>query len=294
VISEEDNCGTLSKTYVHDPGKPIGTILADVSGADANGTWRYYFQDNIGSTRRLRDGNKASLAYYEYEPYGGEYTKYGADSTRYEFTGKEWDATAQLYYFPFRYYAPSVARWITREPSGIDGPNLYCYALGMPVSYADLTGLWTAQVGGTAQAGTAVTGGVGASGGLICGYSRKCGFRCGLYGTVGGGGYTWGAGAGGEVVWSSAESIYDIAGVSGQVGASVPVPVIPGSPNVGVEVNVGSSAISYGVSATFGTPIPEGHGFITQTWVNELFNFRGLLKRFRGENGDEDECDPCG
>ena len=141
VISEEDNCGTLSKTYIHDPGKAIGTILADVSGTDANGTWRYYFQDNIGSTRRLRDSSKGSLAYYEYEPYGGEYTKYGTDSTRYEFTGKEWDSTAQLYYFPFRYYAPSVARWMTRDPLGmIDGPNLYAYCSGNPVGLVDPLG----------------------------------------------------------------------------------------------------------------------------------------------------------
>jgi len=142
VISEEDNCGTLSKTYVHDPGKAIGTILADVSGTDANGTWRHYFQDNIGSTRRLRDSSKGSLAYYEYEPYGGEYTKYGTDSTRYKFTGKEWDATAQLDYFPFRYYSPSVARWMTRDPLGLSqGPNLYAYVYSNPARYVDPLGL---------------------------------------------------------------------------------------------------------------------------------------------------------
>jgi len=119
----------------------IGTILADVSGTDANGTWRHYCQDSIGSTRRLRDGNKASLAYYEYEPYGGEYTKYGTDGTRYEFTGKEWDATAQLYYFPFRYYAPSVARWITRDPLVmVEGPNPYWYVRANPATMYDPDG----------------------------------------------------------------------------------------------------------------------------------------------------------
>lgn len=35
-------------TYVHDPGKVIGTILAHIEGSNpSSGTYRYYFQDNI-------------------------------------------------------------------------------------------------------------------------------------------------------------------------------------------------------------------------------------------------------
>jgi hypothetical protein len=32
VINEEDNCGNLTVTYVHDPGKVVGTILARIEG----------------------------------------------------------------------------------------------------------------------------------------------------------------------------------------------------------------------------------------------------------------------
>jgi len=57
----------LTNTYVHGPQG----ILADVPGSSpSTGDYRYYFGDNLGSTRRLRDQNKASLGSYEYTPYG--------------------------------------------------------------------------------------------------------------------------------------------------------------------------------------------------------------------------------
>ncbi len=141
VISEENGCGTLTMTYVHDPGKVIGTILADVSGDDpSTGTYRYYFQDNIGSTRRLRNDSKTSLGSYEYTPYGRVYLESGA-TIRYKFTGQEWDDTAKVYYFPFRYYSPALAGWLTEDPLGMaDGLNVYDYAGGNPVSNTDPTG----------------------------------------------------------------------------------------------------------------------------------------------------------
>jgi RHS repeat-associated protein len=141
VISEENGCGTLTMTYVHDPGKVIGTILADVDSDDpSTGTYRYYFQDNIGSTRRLRNDNKASLGSYEYTPYGQVYLESGA-TIRYKFTGKEWDDDAKLYYFPFRYYSPAIARWTTRDPLGmVDGPNAYGFVHGNPSTLVDPRG----------------------------------------------------------------------------------------------------------------------------------------------------------
>jgi len=144
VISEENGCGTLTMTYVHDPGKVIGTILADVDSDDpSTGRYRYYFQDNIGSTRRLRNDAKASLGSYEYTPYGQVYLQSGA-TIRHKFTGQEWDDMAALYYFPYRDYSPSVARWITRDPGGnVDGVNLYVYAQCQPIGRFDRLGFYS-------------------------------------------------------------------------------------------------------------------------------------------------------
>jgi RHS repeat-associated protein len=57
------------------------------------------------------------------------------------FTGKPWDAAAQMYYFPYRWYSPSAARWLTRDPLGmVDGPNVYGYVRGMPINLIDEEG----------------------------------------------------------------------------------------------------------------------------------------------------------
>jgi RHS repeat-associated protein len=128
-------------TYVHHPGKVVGTILARIEGSDpANGTYRYYCQDVIGSTRSVWNQDKTEYASYDYTPYGEVYAHSGSD-VKHRFTGQEWDDAAELYYFPFRYYSPQIARWIAREPSGIDGPNLYWYGFGNPVNGFDLLGL---------------------------------------------------------------------------------------------------------------------------------------------------------
>ena len=63
LVNEETDAGVLTPTYY---GR-----LADVAGTDpASGAWRYYHHDQLGSTRRVTDQNKATLATYEYTPYG--------------------------------------------------------------------------------------------------------------------------------------------------------------------------------------------------------------------------------
>jgi RHS repeat-associated protein len=139
VINEENSSGILTMTYI---GR-----LADVSGSNpANGTYRYYSLDNLSSTRHLRAENKSSLGQYEYTPYGEVYSQSGVSlgSLAGAFTSKRWDDTAQLYYFPYRHYSPSLGRWLVRDPLGmIDGPNTYSYVRGRVVGATDPTGLGT-------------------------------------------------------------------------------------------------------------------------------------------------------
>ena len=40
------------------------------------------------------------------------------------------------------HYNPETGRFINEEPLGIDGPNLYWYALNNPINYVDRNGLW--------------------------------------------------------------------------------------------------------------------------------------------------------
>jgi RHS repeat-associated protein len=137
VVNEENSGGTLTTTYVHGPGE----LLADIAGSNpSTGTYRHYCTDNLGSTRRLRDADKDSLAQYEYEPYGTVYAHSGAD-TDHQFAGLEWDEAAQLHRASYRYYNPGTSRWLGRDPMGMsEGPNVYAYADSNPVNRMDPVG----------------------------------------------------------------------------------------------------------------------------------------------------------
>lgn len=83
----------------------------------------------------------ASLATYEYEPYGGAYYNSGL-ALNVGFTGHQWDPNMGLYYAPFRWYNPDAARWPTRDPLGYKGGlNLYGYVGGNPIRFLDWLGL---------------------------------------------------------------------------------------------------------------------------------------------------------
>ncbi len=118
--------------------------LAETPGTNpSTGSYRYYAQDHLGSLRALFDGDKAWAGTAEYEPYGTIRTGAGpAELPGQLFTGKTLDLETMLYFFPFRYYSPVAARWLTRDPLGmVDGPNVYGYVGENPVGHRDSLGL---------------------------------------------------------------------------------------------------------------------------------------------------------
>ncbi len=145
-----NDTGMLEMNYVHHPlnWTGVGTVLGDVAGSNpAAGDYRHYFHDHLGSTRMLYAQNKALLAQYRFTPYGEAYDLRGAPLTR-GFTGQLWDPALGQYYFPMRHYAPGLGRWASREPSGIDGPNLYHYVFGNPIHFVDRRGEMTILAAG--------------------------------------------------------------------------------------------------------------------------------------------------
>ncbi len=132
------------------PLAEVAGVLADVAGMNpATGAYRYYASDHLGSTRGLYDGGTSALGNYEYSSYGELYASSGSvalEGLAAAFTGKPWDAAAQMYYFPYRWYSPSAARWLTRDPLGmVDGPNVYAYVRGNPITCVDPLGLFVVK-----------------------------------------------------------------------------------------------------------------------------------------------------
>jgi RHS repeat-associated protein len=68
--------------------------------------------------------------------------------TDYRFSGKEWDADAQLYYFGFRWYDPDSGTWTTKDPLTLllADLNTYRMVLNNALTYVDVYGLFPGSV----------------------------------------------------------------------------------------------------------------------------------------------------
>lgn len=141
--------GGSSTTYLHDWLNPLvtnGQLLLGGLGLDETyatigpeGVTSRLF-DGLGSTRVLTDQNGNSTASFAYAPYG-QVSRSGAGDTAFRFTGREDDGASGLYYYRARYYHPTLGRFISEDPLGLEaGVNTYAYVDGDPTMYTDPEG----------------------------------------------------------------------------------------------------------------------------------------------------------
>ena len=127
---------------------PFGhTALAEAdleaSGVPANAAYTYLAHDHLGTSYYGFNQSKTVVSQNVHLPLGQRMYVTG-NSPYHEFTGKPWDAEAQLYYFPYRYYSTNMNRWTAVDPAGlIDGPNIYVFAGANPIKNKDISGLFT-------------------------------------------------------------------------------------------------------------------------------------------------------
>jgi RHS repeat-associated protein len=132
---------------VSDGNRRIALVDTLVRGDDGGPpkAIRYQLVNSIGSCCLELDDRGAIVSYEEYYPYGG--TSYQAvrgrtETKRYRYAGKERDEESGLYDFGARYYACWLGRWINCDPAGlVDGPNLYRFVGGNPITRRDPTGM---------------------------------------------------------------------------------------------------------------------------------------------------------
>jgi RHS repeat-associated protein len=107
---------------------------------DASPAVKYHMGDHLGSANLMLDSTGSLISREEFAPYGQ--TSFGGFALkRYRFTGMEREEESGLAYHGARYYAPWLGRWISCDPSGmVDGPNLYQYVKGNPITQTDRSG----------------------------------------------------------------------------------------------------------------------------------------------------------
>ena len=91
----------------------------------------------------LVNSNGTLVGRYWYDPFGITIAVAGAaaEANFYRFSGKEWHEQSGLVYYLYRYYAPSLQRWVNRDPLEEEGGiNLHRFSLNSPVTYFDAFG----------------------------------------------------------------------------------------------------------------------------------------------------------
>ncbi|MBT9588848.1 hypothetical protein IV102_36270 [bacterium] len=131
------------KTYQNGGLKARYFLGLGREGIQADGAWKYYLKDGLGSTVALTDESGNSVAAYDFGDYG-ETTQIAGDSSVYNpflYTGQEWDGELGMYNLRARHYSPTFGRFIARDPIGYaGGSNLFSYCQGDPIDFADPSG----------------------------------------------------------------------------------------------------------------------------------------------------------
>jgi RHS repeat-associated protein len=145
----------------------------------------------------LTDATGAVTATFSYTPFGALNGKTGAADTALRWNGQYQDADTGLYYLRARYYDPSTAQFLTRDPLAELTRMAYGYAADNPLNLADPLGLdflgissqgWATiglVAGGIALAATGV--GLAVDAGIIAGATAETiGTIAGITATSGG------------------------------------------------------------------------------------------------------------
>jgi len=121
-------------------GGLLRTTLHDTTDTDY-----YPVYDGNGNIVRYLDANGADLAVLEYSPFGRPLQGTGTSVALlpFRFSIKFRDGETGLHYYGYRYYSPTLGRWLRRDPIGErGGRNLSGFVLNSATGSYDPLGLW--------------------------------------------------------------------------------------------------------------------------------------------------------
>jgi len=109
------------------------------------GTYFYGYDGNGNVAALVNGADGSEAARYEYGPFGELLRATGpmAKLNPFRFSTKYQDDETGFLYYGYRYYNPTIGRWLSRDPVEEDGGlNLYGFVASNPVSLVDFLGLW--------------------------------------------------------------------------------------------------------------------------------------------------------
>jgi RHS repeat-associated protein len=122
------------RSYIYGPGEqPIEQISSEE-------TPTYLHSDQLGTTRLLTDAGGEVTGAFSYGPYGSLIGASGSETTPMGFAGQYTDSTSGLQYLRARFYDPSTAQFLTRDPLEGLTREPYAYASDDPLNLTDPSG----------------------------------------------------------------------------------------------------------------------------------------------------------
>ena len=99
--------------------------------------------DNNGNITHYLDSNGNVVAQYTYDAFGNTIAQSGllANTFRHRYSTKYLDTETSLYYYGYRFYHPTLMRWLNRDPIKEDGGiNLYAFCGNNGITNIDYLG----------------------------------------------------------------------------------------------------------------------------------------------------------
>jgi RHS repeat-associated protein len=137
---ERNGASTVTREYAWglNMGGGIGGLLNLIQA----GQFYLYLYDGKGNVSALLDGSQATAAAYAYDPFGVQIAMSGTLDQPYRFSTKPYNSATGFYDFGYRFYAPSLSRWLSRDPiQEKGGINIYAYVENNLVNRIDPFGL---------------------------------------------------------------------------------------------------------------------------------------------------------
>ena len=148
VVGQFNSAGGVLDHYTYGLG-----LTSQVTGA---GTSNYYNFDLTGNTTQLTGPDGTVLNSYSYLPFGERLSTTGSAANPFTYEGQLGvvTASASLYLMQSRFYAPSLGRFTSPDPSVLGGGdvNLYRYVANQPTATVDPQGLSGVPAAGGAAA----------------------------------------------------------------------------------------------------------------------------------------------
>jgi RHS repeat-associated protein len=140
IMQERNDRNNVVNEYTYGLGLPGG--IGGLLRLNQGGTPYSYLFDGKGNVTVLLNGAGQVAATYQYDPFGAPVGPANSLIQPMQFSTKPYDEETGLSYYGYRFYAPTIGRWMTRDPIGeAGGINLYAFVVNSPVNLVDPFGL---------------------------------------------------------------------------------------------------------------------------------------------------------